>query len=712
MYSVSNNYNRQIYSGDAKHRLSLFFNDVEYEDANIKVEYVKVKSNILSNGEERFNLDNFVSKEVEIKIHDLDLQDIVEPIEISIGTLINPNTYEDVPIGIFNLSEAPTKDGNVTTIKLRDNSVKFDIPYNAEDLIKSQYVVTADATYITNKNYYSYSGGTYTLLVAGTDYEVGDEITGTVYEEKGSVTMKKLLEDICDTCGVDLGTTSFINQNTEISVWDNSITARQYVMYIAEKAGSIATINRDGELFLIPINDNLYTFNLDPYLFESYTEGDRFIISRVVYEDGVRKFEYGSIPEEGNTLYPSLELYPSTDLYPVVGSDEIKQYTTLYIGATNPYITDTTEVENIYNSVKGFSVYGMKISKVLGNPALDPYDLIRFTYKNKTYVTFAQNELTYNGVITQTFATDIGTLEKAQENVTVNSEEARFKKVYTQIDQMNGTIELYSGQVEDIRTTANNAYSGVGTLQKGMANYYTIEQTEQFVADATSGITNTFQTSGGANIFRNTGLWFATSDSNNPYEFWSGKVIKTTEYNAVNRSAMLLQDDTLEQQESVPNGKYNVNFRYKKLITLANVSVVINGTSYTLDSETDTEFDLSLDVSSQYINIHFISDENNSCEVYDLMVNYGAKMAYSQNQNETTTDTVNISKGITITSSDRNTRFKADSDGTRIFNTETNEIKSEFTDKGMRTDELESNKATIANLLIQDVDDQTWLTRI
>ena len=417
MYAVSNDYNDVIYSGGARHRLSLQFKGNEVEDANSKVEYVKRKSNILSNGDERFSLDNFVSMELEIKIHGIRPEDVLEPVNVSIGTYVDDD-YEYVPIGIFNLSEAPTKDGDIVTIKLRDNSVKFDVPYDAEPIIKA------------NNN---------------------------------SATMLQILQDICNKCGVTLSTTNFINKDTEVSVWDNTINARQYVMWIAEKAASIATINRLGELILVPLDSNLTVFDLDTNLIESFTEGDRFVISRVVYEDGIRKFEYGQLASEDDVLYPSTELYPSSDIYP---SDwnYLKQYTTLYIDSTNPYIVDTTEVENIYNSIKDFGVYGMKITKIIGNPALDAYDLIRFTYKGKTYTTFAQNEMIYNGVITQSFETNIGTLEKNQENVTVNTDEAKFKRVYTRINQVEGQIELNVSQTAENTALINSQGTQIESL--------------------------------------------------------------------------------------------------------------------------------------------------------------------------------------------------------------------------------------------------------
>ena len=680
MYTVSNKYKNIIYSGGATHRLSLLFNNVEYPNANIKVESVKVKSNILSNGEERFNLDNFVSKEVEIKIHDIDLDDIIEPVSVSIGTLVD-NAYEYVPIGIFNLSEAPTKDGKVTTIKLRDNSVKFDVPYNAETVISSQYAITTDTEYLENKDYYSYSNNEYTLLIVGTDYEVGDEITGTVYQKKNAATMYQILQDICTTCGVTLETSNFINKDTDVSVWDNTINARQYVMYIAEKAGSIANISRTGGLQLIPIDDNLTTFNLDYNLMESFVESDKFKITRVVYEDAIRKFEYGTITDEGDT--------------------------TLYINSSNPYITDTTEIENIYNSIDNFSIYGMKITKILGNPALDPYDLITFTYNNKQYVTFAQNELTYNGVMTQKFETNIGTLEKAKENVTINSDESRFKRVFTEIDQAEGTIKLHTSEI----TNLSNGVEGINANLEN--NYYTIEQTEEFVQSAATGITNTFKTTGGTNIFRNTGLWFATTDNNNPYEFWSGIVVRQKEEKASNLNALILQNGNLIQEQIVPNGTYTISFKYKKLIALSEPKVYINDTKYDLDEDTEQEFIQIIEVTSQHINIKFNCDINNGCEIYDLMVNVGeSKLAYSQNQNETTTDTVNISKGITITSSDTDVTFKANADGIRTLD-KSNNVLTEFTDTGMTTEEaIIRKKSQIVGTLWQEVGEQTWITKL
>ena len=95
------------------------------------------------------------------------------------------------------------------------------------------------------------------------------------------------------------------------------------------------------------------------------------------------------------------------------------------------------------------------------------------------------------------------------------------------------------------------------------------------------------------------------------------------------------------------------------------------------------------------------------------MGNIGATyLAYTQNGNETTTDTVNISKGITITSTNMETIFRANANGIRITTLQGNLI-AYFTDKGLSTKELVvENEAQIVKVLFQEVDDQTWITRI
>lgn len=210
------------------------------------------------------------------------------------------------------------------------------------------------------------------------------------------------------------------------------------------------------------------------------------------------------------------------------------------------------------------------------------------------------------------------------------------------------------------------------------------------------------------------------------FEYWEGNASRNSNENASNGNSMLLQNGEFSQEQMVNNGRYCISFKYQKLNPLAQASVIINDIEYPLDSEILTEFYTGkvdnetkvfltqpLVVNAGYIRITFKCDINNAVEVYDLMCNKGiSKSVYSQNENETTTDTVNISKGITITSTNMETIFKANADGVRLH-TLSGQIKTRFTDKGMTTKEaIVEDEAQIVGTLWQEVGDQTWITRM
>lgn len=315
-----------------------------------------------------------------------------------------------------------------------------------------------------------------------------------------------------------------------------------------------------------------------------------------------------------------------------------------------------------------------------------------------------------------------------EENVHTNMPE-ETQTDYTKSDKTDRRINqayiIVDKQQQEITSLTKQTNSIQDNLTK---NYYTIEQSNTLIQNAQSGLTNTFSEAGGNNIFRNTGLWFSQSDVDNPYEYWTGKnVSKQNTDKSSNGSLMMLKKGTLEQEQVVSNGNYTVSFKYKKLIQLATCKVIVNDNEYELTQMTDTEWQTGskdadgnivikpLEVTSNHINVKFTSTVDNAIEIYDLMVNAGTvKLAYSQNENEVTTDTVNISKGITITSSANDTKFKANADGIRIVDKNNEKtILTKFTDKGMSTKELEvENSATIVKVLVQNVGSQTWFTRI
>lgn len=365
----------------------------------------------------------------------------------------------------------------------------------------------------------------------------------------------------------------------------------------------------------------------------------------------------------------------------------------------------------LLNQLKGIE-YDIFDTALVGYGGFESLQKIQFQTGNKTYTSYVFNN---EEIITQGYEESIYT-EKPEESTTdykaADKTDKKINQTYIIVKKQEGEIELLASQTNQIQDSLNN-------------NYYNIEQTNELIQTAETGLTNTFTQSGGNNVLRNTGLWFMQNDSNNPFEYWTGIASQSSNDNASCKTSIILQDGDFEQSQQVANGNYTISFKYQKLIPLATATITINDRVYELTETDVTEFytgqkDESgeyivqpLEVSSNQIDIKFTCDTDNAVEIYDLMCNQGTeKSVWSQNQNETTTDTVNISQGITIISNTKNTKFKADADGVRIFDkndtTNSNPI-TEFTDKGMTTKEaVIENQATIVGILRQQVGDQIW----
>ena len=394
---------------------------------------------------------------------------------------------------------------------------------------------------------------------------------------------------------------------------------------------------------------------------------------------------------------------------------------------------------NILEQVKGVG-YSAFESKFAFKPYMQRGDKIKFRNKDGDLIDsiVLKYDTNYEEVNLSAPSISDSTVD-----YTVTNVEEKIRRAEVIANQANGQVTIVSNQVTELGQTVDTRYQ---QITENFTNYYTIEQTNQMVVDAETGVTNTFSESGGNNILRNTGLWFeetkdinaytfpssTTYPSSNTfsgalavYEFWTGYAKKEINNDAMNSTSIILQKGTFAQSQNVPNGYYTVSFIYRKLNPHATTKVRLNGVEYNLNSEITTEFYTGekdendnyitqpLLVTSKIITVEFITNIGDSLELYDLMCNRGAiKLTYSQNENETTTDTVNISKGITITSTNMETIFKANANGIRIL-TLSNNLIAYFTDKGLSTKELiVENEAQIVKTLWQDVGDQTWITRM
>ena len=200
------------------------------------------------------------------------------------------------------------------------------------------------------------------------------------------------------------GSASFLNSDKQISVYDNTITAREYISYIAESAGGFACAGRDGKLYIKTLYENEEEIPLK--LFKTYKFGEEYQISKVSYEDGVRSFKFGD--DTRNNLWISQE---------------------------NMFIVDEDQVEKIYNNIKDITINSFEGTTII-NPALDIGDKIIIDGKPILY----QGEITLNGRFVANIKSKIDIKQKQETTVKKESQKLINRRVQSEINQVEGKI--------------------------------------------------------------------------------------------------------------------------------------------------------------------------------------------------------------------------------------------------------------------------------
>ena len=228
---------------------------------------------------------------------------------------------------------------------------------------------------------------------------------GSELISKGEATLLEVAQDICNKAGVELGSTSFLNSDKKVSVYDNTVTAREYISYIAESAGCFACIDREGKLCFREFGQDETEISLE--MFGEYKWGEEFKISKVSYEDGVRSFKFGD-----NTR------------------------NNLWINQENMYIVDEDQIQKIYNKIKDLTVNTFE-GKVIIDPAIDIGDKIVINGKNVIY----QGEMSLEGKFIAQISSKIQIKQKEETTVKKESQKVVNRRVQSRIDQAEGKIK-------------------------------------------------------------------------------------------------------------------------------------------------------------------------------------------------------------------------------------------------------------------------------
>lgn len=546
-----------------------------------------------------------------------------------------------------------------------------------------------------------------------------------------------MFEAICGYYGIEVGTYPNTNNNKEIYSYDNTLTGKQYIMYLAELFGGNAKIERDGSCSIIPLN-NYTNIEINALTSKKFEVGDTYELSRICYDNGIVKYQtqgfnvinVDELPIEDIDmtsyyyLTSDMKYYRYVDIegdYEWQETNDIKN--TLYLKSNNIFITQQADIDNISSELVGFSVTNITCENRM-DLSLDCWDIVTYSTGANTYRTFYDNIINFNGVAMGTVKVQIP-LKTTEEttNIINSTTDAKIYTLRTIVNEQENTIRTV---VREANNTINKTNDILNTVE-GMTQTITdlsnnVEGQIAELQTSINGVVSKLTTTGGNNIF-----YYAK-------EFWTDGT-KITELNPTNEANLEEYTDTEIQQISVSgkgykidngvsyqqaivkNDTYTISFSYKKLLPLSNVYVEINGVQYILDNTNWSTFVQTINVVNNTIDFKFVSDTDNALEVYDLLGNIGTeKEIWTQNPNEIRTDTVQIGKGIQVNSSSSNITTRIDNDGHRIYdspNISTARIITEMTDKGIETEGIIAREdSQISGMYIQKVDNQVWISSL
>lgn len=590
------------------------------------------------------------------------------------------------------------------------------------------------------------------MLKANIQYE-----TKLDYSSK-KVTILDVLEEASSNAGLELATKEFANSDfiVDSNQFEVDAIIRQVFQAVAGISGTFAKIRSDNKLYFITpklIDSKKYTVKeVHKMLVADLNKLKVRTITNDLKVLGIEKESTKQVDEmlvksmnniavkrlTTNINEPSLEkqsdyteLVLKRNTHPInvvsIGMSQVEgenitlrdeesiaedgeNYLTIN---DNPFAYTQEKREQLivalYEKVRGFSYTAYEL-KGQCKPYLETGDpiwvldadgaitssfLFRFTYKSP------------NGLESEMSAPSI--IKSTVEYQNVPSDLERIRRTEFIVDKQQGTIDaIIDKQTEDgskINSLQANADETTDTISKIIEDYQ--EQIAQLKLTI-DGLTNTVSTKGGGNIFS-----YSKENWNESITEYTNTDLKQ---NSISGLGYELVIGTTKQEVQLKNGIYTISFLYKNINNLDNAKVIINGESFNLEYTNNKwkEFEKTINVTANTISISFVTDTNNAIYITDLMGNIGAeKQTWEQNANETYTDTVQIGKGIQVNSSETNTYTRIDSDGNRVFNKATGKVISEFTDKGMETQDMVVNgKAEIAGMLVQKVGSQTWLSSL
>lgn len=701
MYNVSDEFKTAISNNARRIKSHIEFNNNSYE-----VQRCTFDSNIYSSEADAF-IGTFIAKSGTLKVNKQDsLQLENESFNLFFGIQLADKTIENVPMGTMNIYEK-TSD---TEYKFMDNKMLFNKKFDSAKLV-----------YPT--------------------------------------TPLKAAQEACRQAGVELATTDFLNKDLNIPsevFFGYDASCADVIIAVAQASCTFAVINRENKLEFKWFETVDFSISLDyqykyPTTEIAYGPINSLVLAREPQNDNVYIQDEESVELNGltelkisNNPFLDIDRYNSrTAIW-----NRINGFSYVPFIASSPgyFHLDPGDIIQIQIEDKSYIdayvlnhtlEYSGGIKSNFSTPALSKSQInynIASNIENKLH----QTELLVdkiNGEIKASIK-DIETKLDSTAGVIINDEEPDspvedMKWLDTSVQPnilkiFDGekwiSASDYTGKLEGIDASISNLETSL-SIEQGKIDALieestiivdgeevSVKETVENMVIGIDGITNTIKTTSGNNLIRDSIGCFNDGSWDGDYNIDS--TLETRSRNMYGY-ALLLKKSTLQQEITVANGVYTLSFTYKKLVNLARVTLTINGTEYILSNNDFTVFTRTFEVNDGQINVAFTCDNDNACPIVNLMLNKGdSAMEWSLNPNETWGDTVKIGRGVRISSSGTDVEFVALADIIGFMDKQGNYITT-FDDEGFVTNTaVIKNKATIVNLLYQEVNGQTIINKI
>lgn len=201
----------------------------------------------------------------------------------------------------------------------------------------------------------------------------------------------------------------------EVNWYDNTISMRNYLGWIAELCGMNAFSNSSGIIVFKPLAEKTYK-TIDV---EDYSKNEKVKITRVCFDDGLVKFEQGTT--EGNTLY---------------------------LSPNNSYIDHQNIIDAVFDKYKGIEFYSVNAVKMASIDGLEITELINYN-DEFLFMPLSIDDVYKGG--TYSILSISGNIDTKNKETVINriDQSVRIRRIKTIVDQNNQSMQIIAQDVDE-----------------------------------------------------------------------------------------------------------------------------------------------------------------------------------------------------------------------------------------------------------------------